>query len=615
LSVVRLEEMAARAAAEMEAKARAEKERLTAADKTLPLPPVPSGKPSGYGVNRLPVAQEIFQQEPVQDEENEEADAGPVPRTPSLSALSILRPPLPRERPVFLSHGVRGEADSGLDALERRLVQEVGTRKHPSLPPPDVRAVLSPISTDTPPPPPVPVPLPVPGKSMAQEQADDVGAAVNESAISSLALGTEEDFGGRKANVDVMLPSVGGEPEEEAEGDDADADGRTHRQGKGTGASSGSERGTHKARSRKSVKSVKSDSKERDREKDKERRGKKKKDKREARDDDAVRLRRAAKGRVAEWLGNLEAHEPVPEPEVTSEVNPDLSSSPKLATVPRVEPAPAPEVDFASPTTTPVVVSQPNPRSSGFIPVATLRRAPISLTPAPASVRRLARRYPAIPIPAVEAKYDVKSARGGRGGQVTAVASIWAEAAKAICAGTSTLTSTRATPEGPNSGNARTRTVAANKPTSTPTPIKPMTVAKDEDKRVLGTAAAGKERDPPRAPRTLFGLGSAAAATLSSPALSSSIATPVLSSTASLARPPLSPTPTFTPFANRSDSSPPSSQLPRPKPHPHSQSLTPSPAVGQQRPPVVNGGGFKTEFAFGQARLRDLIKRYQGQAS
>ncbi|KAH9969189.1 hypothetical protein BGW80DRAFT_1335655 [Lactifluus volemus] len=172
-------------------------------------------------------------------------------------------------------------------------------------------------------------------------------------------------------------------------------------------------------------------------------------------------------------------------------------------------------------------------------------------------------------------------------------------------------------PEGPNNGNvartARIRTAAANKPTSTPTPIKPITAAKDEDRRALGTAAAGKERDPIRAPRALFGLGSAAAATPSSPALSSSIATPVLSTTASLARPPL--IPTSTPSANRSDSSPPSSQPPQPKLHPHPQSLTPSPAVGQQRPPLVNGGGFKTELAFGQARLRDLIKRYQGQAS
>jgi hypothetical protein len=30
---------------------------------------------------------------------------------------------------------------------------------------------------------------------------------------------------------------------------------------------------------------------------------------------------------------------------------------------------------------------------------------------------------------------------------------------------------------------------------------------------------------------------------------------------------------------------------------------------------MMNGGGFKAEFAFGQARLRDLIKRYQGQAA
>jgi hypothetical protein len=34
-----------------------------------------------------------------------------------------------------------------------------------------------------------------------------------------------------------------------------------------------------------------------------------------------------------------------------------------------------------------------------------------------------------------------------------------------------------------------------------------------------------------------------------------------------------------------------------------------------QRPAIVNGGEFKAELAFGQARLRDLIKRYQGQAA
>jgi hypothetical protein len=83
---------------------------------------------------------------------------------------------------------------------------------------------------------------------------------MNESAISSLALGAEEDFGGRKSQDNLVLPDVDAEAEE-AEGEDADADGRTQHQSKGAGASSSSERGTYKARSRRSAKS---DSKERD---------------------------------------------------------------------------------------------------------------------------------------------------------------------------------------------------------------------------------------------------------------------------------------------------------------------------------------------------------------
>ncbi|KAH9063561.1 hypothetical protein EDB87DRAFT_1829762 [Lactarius vividus] len=52
LGVVRLEEMAARAAAETEAKA--------TPDKTLPALPVPSGKPLGHSELRRPSAQDIF---------------------------------------------------------------------------------------------------------------------------------------------------------------------------------------------------------------------------------------------------------------------------------------------------------------------------------------------------------------------------------------------------------------------------------------------------------------------------------------------------------------------------------------------------------------------------
>ena len=705
LSVVKLEEMAARAAAEAEAKVRAEKEgRDAAVDKTLPAPPVPSGKPSGNGANRRVSAQHIFHQFGPEEETMERADtevgAEIFPRTPSLSALSLLRPP-PRHGSLSIpSFEGQSKDEGGLDALERRLAEQVGTRKHPALPPPDLRTVLGLGSTSpVPPPPPVPAPVPVPGKSMAQEQADDVGsgAAVNESAISSLALGAEEDFGGRNAKTipNLVLPDVQIEGEEEAEGEDVDADGRTQRLGKGTGASSSSERGTYKALSRKSAKS---DSKEKDRDKERERRksegkAKKKKKRRDERDDEAARLRSAAKGRIAEWLGKLEVGEPGPDPELENrpepELEPDLAAAPpepEQESASQTEPAPvAIAAAPAAPSPTvppPVIESKPNPRSSGFVAVSTLRRAPISLPPesapseppsssnanaipalVPVPVRRLAQKYP--PPSQVEVKYDVKSARGGRGGRVTSVAAIWAEAAKSADssagasanasagsgsgAATPTLTpsptpmSRQAKPSRPAAGKgspkaaqtkAAATAVALNK-----VPMKPMTsivgrvplspipvpVPARSPRPIVrqppsSAPAREKEKEVSRPPRTLFGLGAAAAATPSSPALSSSIATPVLSSTASLARPPATTTTTNPqPTMGNNIPSPSSSPLrpaqTQPQPHhpPHPSQPAPAPAAGQ-RPPIVNGGGLKAaELAFGQARLRDLIKRYQGQ--
>jgi hypothetical protein len=551
LSVVKLEEMAARAAAETEAKAAA-----AAVDKTLPAPPVPSGK---HGEHRRLGAQDIF----VNIEEPEL-----VPRTPSLSALSLLRPPQRHEQPMLSSY--EKQEDSGLDALERRLVEQVGTRKQP--PPPAMATTMA-----DPPPAPVPAPVPVPGKGKgkvapeAAEELGSAGAAVNESAISSLALGAEEDFGGR--NVNNVLAALEGD-DEDVEGECEGEDGRTQRLSKGAGASSGSERGTHKARSRKSAKS---DSKDRGE--------KKAKKKREVREEEAARMKRAAKGRVAEWLEKLAE----PEQDAKAEQQ-DTPSLPEPPTVDSTTPAP--------------IESKPNPRSSGFISVATLRRAPISLqppsaptaapnvTPMPAACR-VASRYPPPPPspPQVEMKYNVKSARGGRGGRVTAVASIWAEASK----------------KAGGVKPAQPKTTAAVT-TSTPKP---------QDARGFasrGRPPAKKEDSPPpppRVPRAPFGLGVAAAATPSSPALSSSIARPVLSSTASLAHPPgararaRAPSPTAPPAAVPVSHSTPS-------PQPQTQ---PQPAATGWRAPLVSGAGLKADLAFGQARLRDLIRRYQGQAA
>ncbi|KAH9017290.1 hypothetical protein EDB84DRAFT_1566886 [Lactarius hengduanensis] len=567
LSVVKLEEMAARAAVEMEAKA--------AADKTLPAPPVPSGKPLGPSELRRPSAKDVF------GKEQASAEPETVPRTPSLSALSLLRPPQRHDQPVFAARGRKTE-DGGLDALERRLVEQVGTRKYPP----------APTTTADPPPAPVPAPVPVPGKGKGKaaavaaeelESADEVlggGAGVNESAISSLALGAKEDFGGRNAGAANVLAGL----EQEGDGEDVegdDGDGRTQRL-----RSSSSERGTHKARSRKSAKS---DPKDRE---------KKTKKKREVRDEDAAKLKRAAKGRVAEWLERLAPPEPVSDAEAKQ-----VTSSPSLPQDPAPATAPAPEPTVtADPAPLAVVESKPNPRSSGFISVATLRRAPITLPapesapPAQSNARRVANRYQAPP--QVEMKYDVKSARGGRGGRVTAVASIWAEATKAGGGSAPTQAAKATNPVQPKAAAHKSDKNAVSTP-------KAGTSAADDVHRRAGTPAAPvlqakaeKEDAPPttaaRVPRALFGLGVAAAATPSSPALSSSIATPVLSSTASLAQSARWPGPR-------------SRALPY-APTSHSRRLLAEPRLLSLRHP-------RPSSLLLRARLRDLIRRYQGQAA
>ncbi|KAI0261138.1 hypothetical protein BC834DRAFT_1044154 [Gloeopeniophorella convolvens] len=544
LSVVQLEAMAARA----EVTRALEKEKESARadleqDKTLPVPPVPSGKPPNAG-QRL-AAQDIFAR--AEDGEAEK------PR----SALSLLRPPARPHLSISIPNGhgptPGGGEENGLDALERRLVAHVGTRKQPHAPapplPPEMRATAA-------------VAMPV----------AEAPTPVNESAISSLALGADEDFGGRNytATATATATTTGAviaalEPEGEFEEEGDGEDGRTQRQGRdgSSGTGTGSERETHRARSRKSV------GRDKDRGDGKPRKAKRKKG---TRDEEAARLRRAARGRVAEWLGGVEAggpdadpaREPVPPlPQSKAEEHAPGAPAPQPPLPPVPEPAPkvAPKL---TPETQPEPETRPEPptlkpdaRSSGFIPLATLRRAPLVLPPpesesAPAPARRVARRYPPPPPPLQvgAAQYDVKSARGGRGGRVASVAAIWAQAAKAPSA----PSPPPAPVPVPKAGKARPVPVPATTaepkppPIPTPTPRKDApALHRDREKAAAPLpplpAASPPVKEPrmPRAPG-LAGLGLSAAAP-SSPALSSSIATPVLSSTASLARPPPPPPP------------------------------------------------------------------------
>ena len=326
--------MAAPAAAEAEVEA-----NKAAQDKPLPAPPVPS--------RRLLGAQEIFKDYTADTPTD-------VPRTPSLSALSLLRPPQRHDQQPLPK-----QQEDGLDALERRLVEQVGTRR--IVPPPAAAQAADP--------PPAPVPLPI---AVSRAEVPNGGAEMNESAISSLALGAEESFGGRNGNGHGAAAATE-DLDAELEMDDL-LDARTQRLSKGGatagggggggGGSSGSERGTHKARSRKSFKS------DRDRGKEREEKKAMRKKRDGGRDEEAVRMKRAAKGRVAEWLEKLASPE-----QGQGDPEPDLPILPE-------PPAAEAQADEELPPVTPPE-SKPNPRSSGFISVTTLRRAPITL-PKPA---------------------------------------------------------------------------------------------------------------------------------------------------------------------------------------------------------------------------------------
>ncbi|KAI0064947.1 hypothetical protein BV25DRAFT_214971 [Artomyces pyxidatus] len=584
-------------------------------DKTLPGPPVPSGKDRVQPAQR-PRADMLF---PPGDSSRSAVYNGPAPKTPTLSALTLLKPP----RGALANQGPSSaHGETGLDALERRLLAEVGTRKLDQEPRrPDVRAVL-------------PIAIPRPGA------VDD--DAVNDSAISSLTLGAdvEQDYEAARArptgdDAAILLDGTH-EHEHEHEIVDRISDERTQKQGRGRGSNSHSgesERGTRKGKARSAVSS------------DKGRTKSKKNKQKDGRDEEAVKLRKAAKGRVAEWLGKIQTDvppgsdpspvhsprsgSPVPEsPTVpnpveslpvipaTTEGRPVRSRKNSGQDVPSVAGPSSPAKAANAPITENEqkdVSSAPNPRSSGFVPIAALRErkeaaatrsrlpapsavanpstspisararfeAAIKATPAPVLKRDVPQpkklnglvepRFPVFkPLPNNSpAKYDVRSARGGRGGKVSSVAAIWASGG---------------TPAKPDLVAPAAKPLPRDIPPAKPKALLGMAKVKP------GMGPIGPLRTSPLSSPSPF---SAAKATSSPAAVSSSLASPMLSSTASLSLP----------------------ALKRDRPAPR----VPPPVVevravetGKTATPPVKTGA---DLAFGQARLRDLIKKYQGQTA
>lgn len=521
-------------------------------DKTLPAPPVPSQKSNPHEELR-PRVDSLFPPAPIPSDPAKE-----TPRTPTIAAVTSLK--VPRTVGDFKG-GV-----SGLDALEARLLAEVGTRKVEldDKKPPDVRSIL-----------PIAIPRPI----AAQE------APANESAISSL-----------------TLPGVG-------------ADELTPRVEKAKSTHSGeihdgeiTERGRRSYRGREDERASNGAKGERRGEK---KSGKRNKDRHaEHNDGDIQQLRKAAQGRIAAWLGAIDPTAPPqsstsPSPARSPDPAPIRPEKPPVSSEPMVHPFEDKDIEEENTT-----LAQPNPRSSGFVPVETLRltnqrkasavNSPGSPSTGPGSeadqVADLPRfgLFPPRPIPGQ--RYDVRSARGGRGGQVTAVAAIWASAAQ-----TTSKDKGEPTPKPPPvkvrrpvrrpSKEQVVKDTTLNVPRRVPPIPKPKKVPSKEDITMIeGT------------PVTVANLSSKRARMVKStsvPAVvSSSLATPMLSSTASLARPPVSGAERTKLEAQVSQMSRGMRTIPEGKPEP--------PA----KPPEP-----KVELAFGQARLRELIKRYQGQSN
>ena len=630
-----------------------------------------------------------------------------APPTPHAAITPIKMPTRVKSTEVGVQRQLlsTGGGCGGLDALERRLLAEVGTRKmemkldgdERRL---DVRSLVKPID--------------IPGRDVGVKKEEEE-QPLNDSAISSLALGGE----GMGVAAGLLGPGWDVEREQEHDGD-GDSDEKTHRGGRSSG-SAGSrkikgERGRQRGR--------KSDEDEREG-------GKRKKKKKEGKVGTSKKAE-AAKGRVTAWLGGIEPEVPpmeevVPSVSVTSKTppflkDPSVGSSDVGAEDPDRWKDPVQREMKDKPTVPTEISSAPNPRSSGFVPIGTLKHdtlqyrrfhvpskestivkeakrvADLWFSPSPpAAVTRSpiqkevlpklplissqpvqtigtdkrvsppssaaaidalgAKHYqtnavkpltttgtPAVPVapmkkvvvhqpsprlpvfpPRVkqdpEVKYDVRSARGGRGGQVAAIASIWGTGSaaepksqeKRSAAGRlgaipkprmkpiaedpaknadevpSTPPSSQPQrsfkPERSDSNDQPKKSFSANPALRTPQvsmPLKPTLAARTSS---VPAPASHKDFKP------VENIGKIARPLVKStsipvPAIvSSSHATPMLSSTASLARPAA---------ANKVRSA--------------AVRVVTSEIPVQPSISVVKSG----DLAFGQARLRDLIKKYQG---
>lgn len=601
------------------------------------------------------------------------ANASPIPtelkapKTPMAAVTPVKLPSKPKCAESKAQLHPNGQAESGLDALEKRLLAEGGTRKTELAN--DQRSAWNIVGAK---------PIDIPSKDFVRDDP------MNDSAISSLTLAGERmGFDREEVELNGVLDDAG-----------HDSDEKTHRAGKST-ASTGSRKGSKDKGEKWKKKGKKDKDKDRtqDRAQDGESRGRKKK------------TAAAAKGRVAAWLGAIDPDVPPvedvlpPSPAVSRNLPSSMESKDVLL--------PVVDNDIASLPSKPLngveskdlpsdAASASIPHSSGFVPIGTFKSgtpprpfkfptkdatevrkaqrvaevcsvsnsastvaapldnkesqspmrtdAPLpfaSLIPAPQiapshkakppsiaeaidmleakhystdtgkipnanielsnSNRIMQPSYPvALPTPQddPEAKYNVRSARRGHRDRVTAITSSWATGtvdssiepttdlaplkplrncapdcvAKGKSAKVSSTGSSFVTPNLPEQSSVKSL-LAATAPIILPPNLEPVDFASKRPRSIIKSTSV--------------------------PAIiSSSHATPTLSSTASLAH------------LTSSKPQAPTRELPSPDSSRQVLGQTAAKIAMSSSKPGPTGG----DLAFGQARLRDLIKKYQGHA-
>lgn len=630
--------------------------QLLEIDKTLPLPPPPVEEPAG--IDRLfPPSSLVPEEEEI------------TPKTPTLTATTPFK--LGRSKYRHLNAPDSGLSEgatsgpSGLDALEARLAAQVGTRKlDEDDAKPDVRSVLAM---------PIDIPNPrgrTPGRIGGHATSPEKNASVsthgvlediNDSAISSLTLAGE----GKSPVANALRY-------EEAGGDGP----KTLRMGKSM---------THDQIDHLLDESVEKIHTPRDRERErKSSTGKKSigSGHKDGGKSEGRKKRKAAVGRVADWLGKIDPEVPPPQVDTPPPTSPPAGAEPLLPLDATFSPVFAPSYPGSpeissklalldiEPSKTPIsgrsprmdwekareveakkeaeweISASPNPRSSGFIPINSIKwgglpgpgKEDVASTPrlpavqlpwmqkleavksTPSDLNHVPRFGKNITTPDLAAKYDIRSARGGRGGKVTAVAAIWAAAEKkndSTDLPTPKLWTKPNVPRKPVINPRLTEpTVATKSGASTSTKprmanlaLRKIDVGKVKPTQRISDSGAGEEEEEGSPGKGANHTRARMIKSSSVPAvISSSTAIPMISSTASLVRPPGS-----SPVYERPGKI--SRGLSTRIPTIEEDVASDSTSVGARRTrggQHVVGSPTKADLAFGQARLRDLIKKYQG---